>query len=386
MEYFINGGGEINIMEYLLVGNGINIEFGGKEYFNSAIIKRLVRNLKTKSYLDTFAVSISNEELLSVIIGLHGELKNILKGRYDTYCKDKDEMAVLDRFKVQYNKNTKVHEIGMEDFFFILKLFHCKYNDPEEMMKNTFHGLSWILLDSIYNEGKIQDIHKSIEESKVESLRSKIKVFDEVYTVNYDCNLEEIANRKVYYLHGDFKTLLDQYNPNTYMGKMMEERRGLINPVTSENSHIYCNAILGFNGYNKEHIMSIFRNSEYGIEQMKEKIKSGLSIQERMKIISMKSSDDPKQIYAHDIMKTIEKYPNLSHHIYPSEKFEQISGSISIVGMSPNNDEHIWKSILFNENIECITFYYKSKPSKLWMDKISKVKKINIKPVEEFWY
>jgi hypothetical protein len=376
---------EVSIMNCLLVGNGINIEFGGKEYLNSSIIKRLISNLQSKSYLDTFADSISNEELLSVVIGLHGELKNILKGRYDTYCKDKDEKAVLDRFKAQYDKNTKIHEIGMEDFFFILKLFHYMYNDPEEMMKDTFHGLSWILLDSIYNEGKIQDIHKSIEENKVELLRSKIEAFDEIYTVNYDCNLEEIAKRKVHYLHGDFKTLLDQYNPNTYMGKMMEEKRGQINPVTSENSHIYCNAILGFNGYNKEHIMNIFRNSEYGIEQMKDKIKSGLSMQDKMKIFSMKRSDDPRQRYAYDMMETIGKYPNLSHHIYPSEKFEQILGSISIVGMSPNNDEHIWNSILSNEKIDDITFYYKSKPSKLWFDGISKVKRINARPVEEFW-
>ena len=372
-------------MEYLLVGNGINIEFGGIEYLNSAIINRLLTNLQTKSYSNTFADSISNDELLGVVIGLHGELKNILKGTYDIYCKDKDERAVLNRFKAQYNKNTKIGEIGMEDFFFILKLFHYKYNDPEEMMKDTFHGLSWILLDSIYNEGKIQEIHRTIEQGKVELIRSKIEKFEEIYTVNYDCNLEEIANRKVHYLHGDFKTLLDQYNPNTYMGKMMEEIRGQNNPVTSENSHIYCNAVLGFNGYNKEHIMGIFRNSEYGIEQLKLKIKSGLTIQEKMKIFSMKRSDDPKQRYAYDMMETIGKYPNLSHHIYPSEKFEQISGSISIVGMSPNNDEHIWNSILSNEKIDDITFYYKSKPSKLWIDEISKVKRINAKPVEEFW-
>jgi hypothetical protein len=45
-------------MKNILVGNGINIEFGGKDYCNSEIIKRLMSNLQTKDYSSILLIKL----------------------------------------------------------------------------------------------------------------------------------------------------------------------------------------------------------------------------------------------------------------------------------------------------------------------------------------
>ena len=84
-------------MKNILVGNGINIEFGGKDYCNSGIIRRLLSNLNTKNYSDMFANKVTNQELIQVIYGLHKELRNVLKGNYDCFCNSDEERFTLER-------------------------------------------------------------------------------------------------------------------------------------------------------------------------------------------------------------------------------------------------------------------------------------------------
>jgi len=371
-------------MKSILVGNGINIEFGGTEYTNSAIINRLISNLKTKDYSHVFAKTITNSELLDLIYGLHGELKKILKGKYDSYCKTPEEKYTLQRIKNHYTVSTSISGIGMEDYFFILRVFHNRYDDPVDLMRSTFHGMCWLLLDAIYNEGKIQNIYKTIEESRIDGLRRLFKEFDNIFTVNYDCNVEMILGRTVHYLHGDFNTLSDQYNEDTYMGRLMKER-GVNNPVTEKERHIYCNGIMGFTGALKEEIINIFQNSQYGIEQMKQRITNGLSKEDEEFIDKMGTSKDEKMEYGHDMLKIIKKHPYLNHHIYPSRKFKDLSGDLAIIGMSPNNDEHIWKDIIANDNINTITYYYKSNTDIKWVKKLSATRKVDVVPVDQFW-
>ncbi|MGB4660114.1 MAG: hypothetical protein WBI07_13110 [Mobilitalea sp.] len=43
---------------------------------------------------------------------------------------------------------------------------------------------------------------------------------------------------------------------------------------------------------------------------------------------------------------------------YYFDEFENIQGELHIIGMSPNNDAHIFNSILSNTHITKIVFYY----------------------------
>jgi hypothetical protein len=340
-------------MKNIIVGNGINIEFGGARYLNSGIINRLLNNLKTKDYSDIFAQKITGEELLVVFNGLHNDLIDILNGKHNDYCKTAEEKSTLERIKKQYHKNSNISDIGMEDYFFILMLFHYRYNDPIEMVQATFDGLCYLFFDAIYNEGQIQKIHELVNASTKENLHHLFNQFDTIFTVNYDCNVEMIAEKQIYYLHGDFNTLHDQYNPGSLLGRMYFER-GTQNPVTEKTKHIYCNGIMGFSGSFKEKVMGIFENGQFGVEQLLQKINVGLTSEEEEKLEEMRISQDDKVRFAYDLIQTKKKHPDLTFNQYPSNVLKNISGEMCIVGLSPNNDEHIWKMLQKNSGLQKI--------------------------------
>lgn len=371
-------------MKNIIVGNGINIEFGGARYLNSGIINRLLNNLVTKDYSDIFAQKITGEELLVVFNGLHNDLIDILNGKHNDYCKTAEEKSTLERIKKQYHKNSNISDIGMEDYFFILMLFHYRYNDPIEMVQATFDGLCYLFLDAIYDEGQIQKIHELVNASTKENLHHLFNQFDTIFTVNYDCNVEMIAEKPVYYLHGDFNTLHDQYNPGSLLGRMYFERCAQ-NPVTEKTKHIYCNGIMGFSGSFKEKVMGIFENGQFGVEQLLQKINVGLTSEEEEKLEEMRISQDDKVRFAYDLIQTKKKHPDLNFNQYPSNIFKNIAGEMFIVGLSPNNDEHIWKMLQKNAGLQKIIYYYKSEQDKLSVEDLYPGMDIITIPVERFW-
>lgn len=371
-------------MKNILVGNGINIEFGGKDYCNSEIITRLLSNLQKKDYADIFAHEITNNNLGEIIYGLHGELKHILKGLYDRYCTDEDEKTTLRRIKKQYTVRSSIFDIVMEDYFFILRLFHKRFNDPQEMIKATYDGFCWLLLDAIYNNGQIQKIHENIKTTKKDRLQSLFSQFDNIFTVNYDCNIEMIAEKPVYYLHGDFNTLHDQYNAETLIGRMYLEK-GIPNPVTDDTKQIYCNGIMGFTGSFKENVIDTFKYGSFGLEQIMKKFNKGLSIEDEKQIEQMRTSSDERLKFAYGIIQTKRKFPQLTFHQYPCNIFREISGEISIVGLSPNNDDHIWKMIKENSQIHKIVYYYKSGQDKNAIDDLYSDMNIVTFSIDQLW-
>lgn len=372
-------------MGNILIGNGFNIEFGGREYLNSEIIKRLLHNLSVKEYSAVFADKVNSKELLIVIEGLAGEVPNILDGKYDEFCTTLDELITLRRFKNQYSKITDIHEIGMEDFFFILKLFHAKYHDPDEMIKATFYGLCWLLLDAIFNDGDIQTIFENINDDRKTHLKNTFKEFDNIFTVNYDHNIEKLVSKPVRYLHGEFNALLDQYDPSTLIGRMYAEYHMDMPNITRENVHLYCNAIMGFTGSEKSHIFDIFANGALGSNEIFRRLKVGLSSDDLKKIAQLQYSLNKGEQFAYKIILTQQKYPCLTFHQYPYIEFKNMMGDLSIAGMSPNNDDHIWKMIRENANINKVTYYYKTSVDKDNVENLYGDLNLNILPVSELW-
>ena len=65
-------------MKTILVGNGFNIELGGSDYLNSAIINRFLKNVRTKDYATMlYNNTVSNDELADILPGMYRELKVI---------------------------------------------------------------------------------------------------------------------------------------------------------------------------------------------------------------------------------------------------------------------------------------------------------------------
>lgn len=99
-------------MRNIIIGNGINIEFGGANYCNKGILNRALMNLHIKEYASLFANKVTSREIEKIFYGLYDELKSLLQGNYDKYCLTDDEHYTLARFKRQYTLDSKIFELA----------------------------------------------------------------------------------------------------------------------------------------------------------------------------------------------------------------------------------------------------------------------------------
>lgn len=368
----------------ILVGNGFNIELGGVEYLNKAIINRFLENIKIKDYSSSlYDHTITNEELAGLLPGLHDELKEIIKGQYDKYCTN-DDKKLISLLKGRYSPSVKIDEVGMEDYFVILRLFHIRFNDDDTLIKSTHDGFCWQFLDAIYNEGKIQKIADRVLPAYRDYLKKVFEQYDNIYTVNYDKTVELIADKPINYLHGNFETLLDQYNSDTLIGFYYHEE-GVRNPVTDDKKHIYCNALMGFSGSYKEKVMITMENGQFGVESILRMYEEGMSIQDMKKIERLKNSTNKGEQLAFGIINAKIKNPKLNMHQYPMKAFKAIKGEIHLLGISPFNDEHIWNVIIENPDITNIVYYYHDDKAKKELESRYSDIRFHYSPDTEFW-
>ena len=320
-------------MENILIGNGFNIEIGGSEFSNESIIQRVHKNIFTKDYSKQITAEITAGELKAIIDMVENQVfQDTLLGRYDNMCVTDDEKRNLDRVKANYSFGDT---IGMEDYFLLLRLYHHKYNDQQEIIKGSFFAFKYLFLDAIYDEGKIQELYRNLTDRRFRELKRTLNHYDNIFTVNYDWNLEKISAKEVKHLHGQFDKLDSQFISGTVFERVRSGIFRLENPVDSSNKHLYSNTIMGFCGADKENIMKIFNSIE---------------------------SDE-----------------------YPTKKISDISGTISIAGISPNNDEHIWNLIRNNTEIDKVIFYYYSDKDKEATEKSWGVSEMECRHVSEIW-
>lgn len=61
-----------------------------------------------------------------------------------------------------------------------------------------------MILDSIYNEGKLQEIYKSMSKK----VKDYFADYDEIFTLNYDNNIEHLMGKNVFIYMGTLVFLL----------------------------------------------------------------------------------------------------------------------------------------------------------------------------------
>lgn len=222
-------------MNNILIGNGFDIEIGGKECSNAAIIERVHKNIENKDY-KYHIKDITASELKGVLEGIEGVmLKDILSGKYNSYCETEEEGSNLKRFVDNYDSS---QSIGMEDYFLILRLFHKRYGDNEEMIHATAVGMEKLFLDAIFNEGKVQKLYMNLSDERKLELHNSLNNFDNIYTINYDWNIEKIASTKVKHLHGQFDQRNQQFREGTALSKFAK-MAGIDYTARKEDKNFY---------------------------------------------------------------------------------------------------------------------------------------------------
>lgn len=148
-------------MKSVLLGNGINIQFGGKAYSNYFIMERIRNQSKEDSYLKLFDNIVTLSDIIAILDGFVEVANDIRKGNYDQYVDDDENMKeAIANFKHRYNTHVCAsYEIMLEDWFLLIQMFFLKNIDLEENKIAAIQGFERLVLDAIYNGGKIQELH-----------------------------------------------------------------------------------------------------------------------------------------------------------------------------------------------------------------------------------
>ena len=325
----------------LLVGNGLNINFSDEEYKNWKIIERLHTNLlEAGRYESVFANIVRQEELLAIVDEVNRILQNMLEQGVFSFRKTstKEEMQALMNICKRYSKKvTNNFNIGFEDYFFMMKWFiNNEFENHEELTQCVFDGLKILFLDSIYNNGKIENLFNGMK-----LYSNELDQYDQIFTVNYDNNLDKLTDKCINHLHGSFDELDDTYRPDTIIGlhALSQKHPPTVIPGME---HLYCNAIMGYSGDYKMNIMTQYQ--------------------------------------------TINKLCNKNYkvHEYPIEEFCSIQGELQILGMSPNNDSHIFSMINNNSRISNIVYFSANDDDSLMIQQLI-TKNIKIRNVFNYW-
>lgn len=361
-------------MKSILLGNGINIQFGGKAYTSDFIMKRIKYRAKLGCYDILFDGSLNRTEILEILNGFVTITNDILDNKYDDCVNDDELLAVLDDFKSRYKKINASHELMLEDWFFVLHMFFLKNSDISNNLLASKQGFERLILDGIYNSSKSQNIYTNMHK-KVKKFFSD---FDNIFTLNYDNNLEHLTGKNVYHLHGDFSILSNSENPDNVWGFIRKKRNSRVIIEGIENC--FCNALLDYSGHQKLKVAidnhTLIINSE--------KFKWLYDNDENFKSYLLRIKDVKPDEYEMIITKI--NHPNLKMATeYYFNEFENIQDELHIIGMSPNNDGHIFESINKNNKLNKVYFYYYSDCERKYIEKMLPKDLYIAKSVIDLW-
>ena len=358
----------------VLLGNGINIQFGGKAYSNRFIMSRIIFNARCDKYDDLFEGTLSGKEIEQLFQGLLPTANAVLDKKYDEInTGEEDIKEAIQEFKVQNawrGKFEHYYDIPLEDWFLLFRLFFLANPDLKNMWKASKAGLEWIILDAIYNDGRLQEIHHKMKKS----VKHFFKSFDSIFTVNYDNNIELLTNKTVYHLHGDYSVLADSENPEMVQGFLNTQKGQIV--MNPEYPQCYCNALLNFSGHQKYkeaqdklYRIQILRNFRHLYETDINEFKTKRAEIERQ---------NPA---AAQVIDTYIEHPELKiASDYHFSELENLSGELYIMGLSPQNDSHIF-SCIEKSSVEKVIFYFYGEPPR----KLPLTKPYEFKDIKKLW-
>ena len=271
--------------------------------------KAAIKNINSGKYIALTENNLTSKEQLEMLGKLVEIIDKIRAGYYAKYAEGLFMLMELDRIKRTYPEKSKIESVFLEDYFLAFETFNncCKEKDGEETSeyyrKVMFEFLQRILVDSIYNDGKINSLYKNAPNGT----KKYFEGFTNIFTTNYDYNIENILGRKelVCHLHGEFNQLSPRYDVNSlYYKDNKNECDNLISQKIQSMDHVYSNAVMSWSWLDK-----------YG------------------------------ELIEPDARKK-------------EELFKSIGGQVEILGLSPNNDEHLFLLLNQNSKVKSVVYYY----------------------------
>lgn len=386
-------------MTNIIIGNGINVRFGGEDYSNWGILNRLesgeinihdeLRNQCTQGHpLGYWDDNLTNELILKLLKILYFNIisgkiileksfrstkkfgmikdKRLREKKIKQYMEEDFELKKLEEIYKNNKNKLSYKDIGLEDYLFLISIYaetKIEYSDLKKSLNILFNIL-------IYNKGNANNV--KYDNKYIEKLRK----YDNIFTTNYDNVLEiNLKKENIYHLHGSFNVLDSKYNkyhPNGFKDIQINEYDCMI----SKNREYYANTLYAFDGNDKY-------NEALGYSALNKLLET---CNYETYYAALKKLDTAGTMLrsSEDMYEFLKIYPKEHLYDYHFDKLKEITGSVEIYGLSPNNDNHIIDLLNNNEKIKSIIYYYHSNRDKEQSKKIFNNDKLILKSSDDF--
>lgn len=371
-------------MNNLLVGNGINIQFNKKDYTTQQLVLRILKNCDREDFPSHIIVNFPY--LLKNYIGqLFLEARDILEDKYDSYTNCFAEVESLKSFKKRYKDKInilRITDIGFEDYYLIHDLVCHKTNtqNPKQYYIREIMRIAYLY--AIYNDGKINTLYQEYPRKFIDYLIG----FDNIFTTNYDLNVELATQKQVYHIHGQFDKKSDVYLLNSFRNQLPDAPIKEIE-IDENYFYLYSNALTTHSGAYKELQIKQISQANSVVEKMAMAYNNDPKIKQEVDSWTIEANKLTANMGYAIQLKAVNPSLTFSDN-YHFDIFKNITGTLQILGLSPWNDFHIFESVNDSDIDKCVYYYFdESECDKIkeLLPELNVQGKIEFLSVKAFW-
>ena len=341
-------------MNNLLVGNGINIQFNKKDYTTQQLVLRILKNCDREDFPSHIIVNFPY--LLKNYIGqLFLEARDILEDKYDSYTNCFAEVESLKSFKKRYRDKInilRITDIGFEDYYLIHDLVCHKTNTQNPKQYYIREAMRIAYLYAIYNDGKINTLYQEYPRKFIDYLIG----FDNIFTTNYDLNVELATQKQVYHIHGQFDKKSDVYLLNSFRNQLPDAPIKEIE-IDENYFYLYSNALTTHSGAYKELQIKQISQANSVVEKMAMAYNNDPKIKQEVDSWTIEANKLTANMGYAIQLKAANPSLTFSDN-YHFDIFKNITGTLQILGLSPWNDFHIFESVNASDIDKCVYYYF----------------------------
>ena len=371
-------------MNNLLVGNGINIQFNKKDYTTQQLVLRILKNCDREDFPSHIIVNFPY--LLKNYIGqLFLEARDILEDKYDSYTNCFAEVESLKSLKKRYKDKInilRITDIGFEDYYLIHDLVCHKTNTQNPKQYYIREAMRIAYLYAIYNDGKINTLYQEYPRKFIDYLIG----FDNIFTTNYDLNVELATQKQVYHIHGQFDKKSDVYLLNSFRNQLPDAPIKEIE-IDENYFYLYSNALTTHSGAYKELQIKQISQANSVVEKMAMAYNNDPKIKQEVDSWTIEANKLTANMGYAIQLKAVNPSLTFSDN-YHFDIFKNITGTLQILGLSPWNDFHIFESVNDSDIDKCVYYYFdESECDKIkeLLPELNVQGKIEFLSVKAFW-